>query len=97
MTCTSSLTCLCVAAFQLVVLALQLLSSRRCRAFLLQRPPLVGAQVMTRFHSDDYVNFLKVVSPDNMHDYLRELQRCTERALLYDAAACDRACSDVSS
>ena len=31
---------------------------------------------MTRFHSDDYVNFLRVVSPDNMHDYLRELQRC---------------------
>lgn len=42
----------------------------------LQRPPLIGAAEMTRFHSDDYVNFLQVVSPDNMHDYLRELQRC---------------------
>lgn len=30
---------------------------------------------MTRFHSEDYVNFLRVITPDNMHEYLRQLQR----------------------
>lgn len=42
----------------------------------LQRPPLVDHTEMTRFHSDDYINFLRVISPDNMQDHLRELQRC---------------------
>ncbi len=31
---------------------------------------------MTRFHSDDYVNFLRVITPDNMQEYMRQLQRC---------------------
>lgn len=39
------------------------------------RPPLVDHTELTRFHSDDYINFLRVISPDNMHDHLRELQR----------------------
>jgi histone deacetylase 1/2 len=38
------------------------------------RPRLVSASAMTRFHSDDYVNFLKVITPDNMQDYLRQMQ-----------------------
>jgi len=41
-----------------------------------QRPPLIDAAEMTRFHSDDYINFLRVITPDNMQDHLRELQRC---------------------
>ena len=32
-------------------------------------------QAMTRFHSDDYVNFLKSITPDNMSEYSRQLQR----------------------
>ena len=39
------------------------------------RPHLVSPSAMTRFHSDDYINFLKVVSPDNMQEYIRQLQR----------------------
>jgi histone deacetylase 1/2 len=39
------------------------------------RPPLIDASEMTRFHSDDYVNFLRAVTPDNMHEHLRQLQR----------------------
>lgn len=39
------------------------------------RPRLVAASAMTRFHSDDYVNFLKVITPDNMQDYVRQMQR----------------------
>jgi hypothetical protein len=31
---------------------------------------------MTRFHSDDYINFLRVINPDNMSEFLRHLQRC---------------------
>ena len=30
---------------------------------------------MTLFHADDYVHFLAHVTPDNMHQYSRELQR----------------------
>jgi histone deacetylase 1/2 len=30
---------------------------------------------MTRFHSDDYVDFLKRITPDNMHEYTRQLQK----------------------
>jgi len=39
------------------------------------RPKPVGSSQMTRFHSDDYINFLKVITPDNMQDYVRQLQR----------------------
>jgi histone deacetylase 1/2 len=39
------------------------------------RPTLVPASQLTRFHSDDYINFLRVITPDNMGDYLRQLQR----------------------
>jgi acetoin utilization deacetylase AcuC-like enzyme len=39
------------------------------------RPPLIDASELTRFHSDDYVNFLRAVTPDNMHEHLRQLQR----------------------
>ena len=39
------------------------------------RPPLIDASDLTRVHSDDYVNFLRAVTPDNMHEHLRQLQR----------------------
>ena len=42
----------------------------------MQRPPLVDYTELTRFHSDDYINFLRIISPDNINDHLRELQRC---------------------
>lgn len=31
---------------------------------------------MTKFHADEYVNFLRLVTPDNMEEYSRQLQRC---------------------
>lgn len=46
-----------------------------------QRPPLATAEEMTRFHADDYVNFLKIITPDNMSEYARQLQRCACGAL----------------
>ncbi|GAB5356159.1 hypothetical protein AAMO2058_000267200 [Amorphochlora amoebiformis] len=39
------------------------------------RPVLVEDEKMTMFHSDDYVHFLQSVTPDNIGDYTRELQR----------------------
>jgi histone deacetylase 1/2 len=39
------------------------------------RPALTNQAELTRFHSDDYVNFLRLVTPDNMNDYIRHLQR----------------------
>jgi len=39
------------------------------------RPPLIKQAEITKFHSDDYVNFLRMVTPDNMQQYLRQLQR----------------------
>ena len=33
------------------------------------RPKLISADQLTRFHSDDYVNFLRLITPDNMSDY----------------------------
>merc|ERR1719253_48166 len=39
------------------------------------RPRLVGPAVMTRFHSDEYINFLRAITPDNMSDYRCQLQR----------------------
>ncbi|VEU44453.1 unnamed protein product [Pseudo-nitzschia multistriata] len=39
------------------------------------RPRLVSPVEMTRYHSDEYVNFLKVITPDNMGEYSRQLQR----------------------
>jgi histone deacetylase 1/2 len=39
------------------------------------RPKLISAAQMTRFHSDDYINFLRLITPDNMADYVRQLQR----------------------
>ena len=39
------------------------------------KPKLVNQEELTHFHSDDFVSFLRLVTPDNMHDYLRQLQR----------------------
>eukprot|EP00941_MAST-03F_sp_MAST-3F-sp1_P000212 g212.t1 len=39
------------------------------------RPQLATPNQMTTFHSDDYINFLRTITPDNMGEYLRQLQR----------------------
>lgn len=31
---------------------------------------------MTKFHSDEYINFLRTVTPDNISDFSSQLQRC---------------------
>lgn len=39
------------------------------------RPHLVAEQDMTMFHTDDYIHFLHLISPDNQVDYEREMTR----------------------
>lgn len=40
------------------------------------QPELISKDELTKFHSDDYVQFLSTVTTDNMHQYMRQLQRC---------------------
>ena len=39
------------------------------------RPRLLSNTTMTRFHSDEYIDFLRCVTPDNMSDHKEKLQR----------------------
>jgi len=39
------------------------------------RPHSASGVEMSKFHSDDYVDFLKRITPDNMHEYQRQLSR----------------------
>eukprot|EP00800_Vazella_pourtalesii_P020623 TRINITY_DN735_c0_g2_i3.p1 TRINITY_DN735_c0_g2~~TRINITY_DN735_c0_g2_i3.p1 ORF type:complete len:415 (+),score=91.57 TRINITY_DN735_c0_g2_i3:45-1289(+) len=39
------------------------------------RPHRVGSADMIRYHSEDYINFLRSIKPDNTHDYVRQKQR----------------------
>ena len=32
---------------------------------------------MTKFHSDDYINFLRRIKPNNTAEFAKQLQRCT--------------------
>ncbi len=41
-----------------------------------QRPQPASEREMTKFHADDYVQFLKMITPQNMHDNIKQLQRC---------------------
>lgn len=39
------------------------------------RPRLCTEDDITRFHSEDYIHFLKLITPDNMNEFTRQLQR----------------------
>jgi histone deacetylase 1/2 len=39
------------------------------------RPHKATAEEMTKFHSDDYIRFLRSIRPDNMSDYNKQMQR----------------------
>ena len=40
------------------------------------KPPKASASDMTKFHSDDYIDFLRRISPDNVAEYAKQAQRC---------------------
>ncbi len=37
---------------------------------------------LTRFHADDYIQFLSRVTPENQHEFPAQLQRC-EALMIY--------------
>jgi len=39
------------------------------------RPALASAEDMTQFHSDEYIEFLRLITPDNQHEHMRQLKR----------------------
>ncbi len=41
------------------------------------RPRHATKQEMAQFHAEDYVKFLRLITPDNMNEYTKQLQRCT--------------------
>lgn len=40
------------------------------------RPHKANAEEMTKYHSDDYIKFLRSIRPDNMSEYSKQMQRC---------------------
>lgn len=41
-----------------------------------QRPHKANGEEMTKYHSDDYIKFLRSIRPDNMSEYSKQMQRC---------------------
>jgi histone deacetylase 1/2 len=41
-----------------------------------QRPHKATADDMTRFHSDEYINFLKTITPESMSEQNKSMSRC---------------------
>lgn len=41
-----------------------------------QRPHKANNDDMTKYHSDDYIKFLRSIRPDNMSEYSKQMQRC---------------------
>ena len=39
------------------------------------RPHKATQEEMTKFHSDDYIRFLRSIRPDNMSEYNKQMQR----------------------
>ncbi|GAM21978.1 hypothetical protein SAMD00019534_051530 [Acytostelium subglobosum LB1] len=50
------------------------------------RPKKATDTELTNFHSDDYINFLRLITPDNMHDYSNQLVKYNVR---YDCPVFD--------
>uniref|UniRef100_A0A3Q3VPV7 Histone deacetylase n=1 Tax=Mola mola TaxID=94237 RepID=A0A3Q3VPV7_MOLML len=40
------------------------------------RPHKASGEEMTKYHSDDYIKFLRSIRPDNMSEYSKQMQRC---------------------
>jgi len=51
------------------------------------RPHLASEEEITRFHADDYIEFLRIITPDNLSQYMKQLQMCT---LLFSPLPCSR-------
>ena len=43
------------------------------------RPSPGTFEELRKFHSEDYMRFLRAISPDNMGEYTKQMQRCAHR------------------
>ena len=48
-----------------------------------QRPHKANGEEMTKYHSDDYIKFLRSIRPDNMSEYSKQMQRCEFSLTIY--------------
>uniref|UniRef100_A0AAX7TVE5 Histone deacetylase 2 n=1 Tax=Astatotilapia calliptera TaxID=8154 RepID=A0AAX7TVE5_ASTCA len=48
------------------------------------RPHKATADEMTKYHSDDYIKFLRSIRPDNMSEFSKQMQRCKSLCPLWD-------------
>ena len=56
---------------------------RSCVLCCLQRPHKATQEEMTKFHSDDYIKFLRSIRPDNMSEFNKQMQRCLYSSCLH--------------
>lgn len=56
-----------------------------CSHSLTQRPSKASHTEMTRYHSDDYISFLRRIQPDNQQHHQKEIGKCRSIALILDA------------
>lgn len=54
-----------------------------CFISICQRPHKANQEEMTKYHSDDYIRFLKNIRPDNMSEFNKQMQRCTDTYIFY--------------
>ena len=52
-----------------------LLNSGLYRKMEIYRPHKANAEEMTKYHTDDYIKFLRSIRPDNMSEYSKQMQR----------------------
>lgn len=43
---------------------------------------------MTKYHSDDYIKFLRSIRPDNMSEFTKQMQRCKIHLSQADSSPC---------
>ena len=48
----------------------------RSRPICFQRPHKASFEEMTKYHSDDYIKFLRTIRPENTSEYNKQMQRC---------------------
>lgn len=66
------------------VLAFLVVVSTQLVCLVFQRPHKATADEMTKYHSDDYIKFLRSIRPDNMSEFSKQMQRCKSSCPLWD-------------
>lgn len=51
-------------------------SRSTCKIFEFQRPFPASLEDMTRFHTDEYMTFLKSANPDNLKSFNKQMLKC---------------------